>query len=178
MFDPDANRNQFHAISFFPLNGKGFGNDGAIGDASGYNYAFTMILSNSFIYQGGEELFVNGDDDIWVFVDKKLVLDLGGLHVASCCHVSFDSLGLVPGDRYRFDLFFAERHSVGSSLNIITDLQFAGPIIDTKDTMSLDSTSLVSGNDSDDNEGGLCGNGAVLALIPLFITGIFGWKRK
>lgn len=87
-----------------------------------HNNHFTMIISASFEYTKGQTFSFRGDDDVWVFIDSQLVVDLGGIHPPSDGSVKLDTLGLTPGKTYDFKLFYTERNCCGSSFKMVTSL--------------------------------------------------------
>jgi len=114
---------RFTSRAFFPLDGKGFGNE-----SQDHNFGFTTEVHTTFRYLGKERFKFTGDDDLWVFINKKLAIDLGGLHESKSLEISLDekaqSLGIKVGEIYPLDLFHAERHSSQSNFNIISNLSF------------------------------------------------------
>jgi len=115
----------FGSNSFFPLDDAGYGNSDY---ERTHNYGFTTELHAKFEYNGGEHFTFTGDDDLWVFINRKLAIDLGGLHASASANLDLDSqaaaLGLELGQVYTFDLFHAERHIADSNFRVDTTLAF------------------------------------------------------
>jgi fibro-slime domain-containing protein len=74
---PTSETYVYDNTSFWPLTDLGFGNDG-----NSRNFHFTSELRYFFQYKGGETLTFRGDDDVWVFVNGRHAVDIGGVHGA------------------------------------------------------------------------------------------------
>jgi len=111
---------QYDDAAYFPLsNQEGFGAEG-----NPHNYHFTTEIHTSFQYLGGEVFTFAGDDDLWMFVDDQLVIDLGGLHLAAEGTVELDDLSLEQGSYHDIHIFHAERKTVDSHFKITTSIAF------------------------------------------------------
>ena len=145
-----AGQYQIAVEGYWPLDGRGFGADPntknydyynnatgalAVGDylvPNPHNYSFAMHLNRSFTYTPGLNFTFRGDDDLWVFINGKLVLDLGGLHNNMTGSFSLDTqvtrLGLVPNKSAVIDVFYCERQASGSNIIITSNIISVKPV--------------------------------------------------
>ncbi|MGP1272957.1 MAG: fibro-slime domain-containing protein [Phycisphaerales bacterium] len=120
---------------FFPIDNQGYGlsMEGLRWAPPGkHNFHFTYELETTFVYTDPAErdaplvFSFTGDDDVFVFINGKLAIDLGGVHSQLHASVNLDEkaeyLGIEPGEEYQLKLFFAERHTSESNFRIETNL--------------------------------------------------------
>ncbi|MBR4600341.1 MAG: fibro-slime domain-containing protein, partial [Treponema sp.] len=114
---------------FFPIDNEGYGK------TPGYNHngGFTDEMTFYFTYAGDEEIYISGDDDIWVFINGKLAIDLGGLHAEKSSGITLDGkeitengktfkynekFNIVEGQKVEVKIFHAERCASGSNFTL------------------------------------------------------------
>lgn len=116
----------FGGPGFFPLDGLGFGDSGQDLAGQNHNFHFTTEVHTEFPYEGGEVFTFRGDDDMWLFVNGKLAIDLGGLHPERTGVLDLDTeasrLSLEVGNTYAMDIFHAERHTEASNFYVETTI--------------------------------------------------------
>jgi fibro-slime domain-containing protein len=123
---------------FFPLDqGKAFtrlGPNAPFGNLlpapnNTHDFGFTMEFHARFTYfKGRNQVFkFRGDDDVWVFVNGKKAIELGGIHPSQDAAFNLDTIAATHGLKdslvYPLDFFFAERHTTTSMLRISTTLE-------------------------------------------------------
>jgi fibro-slime domain-containing protein len=96
--------------------------DATVNDGRNHDFGFTSEVRYFFQYRGGETLTFSGDDDLWIFINRALALDLGGLHHRIEKSINIDQnaagLGVTVGGLYEIALFHAERHSAASNFKL------------------------------------------------------------
>jgi len=111
----------YSSSSFFPIDNQLFGNQGR-----DHNYHFTMHLEGLTSFTAADTFTFKGDDDLWIYINGKLAIDLGGVHPAASETITGADLillGLSENTLYDFDVFFAERHTTESNFNITTSFR-------------------------------------------------------
>jgi fibro-slime domain-containing protein len=89
---------------------------GKTGDGSGNGYLTAHWFGTFVLPKRGPIGFKLGsDDDSWVYVDGRLVVDNGG--VKPIAYAPYTVANLSAGS-HRFDVFYADRHGVGAILEL------------------------------------------------------------
>ena len=114
----------------YAYQGLGFGNSWA-----NHNFSFTTELRYWFQYEGNENLQFTGDDDVWVFINGTMAVEMPGIHNRAVANVVIDAsngtaqvtypnnsslnttvdLKLTIGSVYEVVVFQAERWCCGSN---------------------------------------------------------------
>jgi fibro-slime domain-containing protein len=93
-----------------------------------HNFHFTSEVRYWFQYDAAQPYVLDftGDDDVWVFINRRLAVDLGGIHTPVQGSVTFGMgqaaantrFSLTNGQVYEVVVFQAERQTVGSSYRL------------------------------------------------------------
>lgn len=120
---------------FYPLEGLGYEQKGLLKntsftDGKHRNGSFTLRGESQFVYNKDSDLYFTftGDDDVYMYINGVLALDLGGAHGRNSKTVNLNDLdatkyGLVDGQVATFTFFYMERCSDASTFGIKTNME-------------------------------------------------------
>lgn len=103
----------------------------------GRDYNFSMEGHGQFVFNAEDNLYFTfeGDDDVYLFINNKMVMDIGAAHSITKSTFNLNDYikecGLKDGEMYDFDFYYMERHSYGSNIRIETNIDVTSKYIDT-----------------------------------------------
>ncbi|MDD5674635.1 MAG: fibro-slime domain-containing protein, partial [Chitinivibrionales bacterium] len=140
---------------FLPIDNRGFGPEGHDIPALSQlhpgpgNFSFAMEMHQQFTYFNKQHYVFEGDDDVWVFINGKLVTDLGGRHAAVTDSFNLDdlapALGMIVGHKYWLDFFYAQRQTNESAVRITTNMLL---VVDNFDPLHLRVSGIIGNCDT------------------------------
>lgn len=159
--------NEERLYGLFPLDKKNVGNelqgfaDQERTDYNGTERNFHYALKShcSFIYDADKTdmtFSFLGDDDVYLFLNGELIMDIGGAHMARGKDININELAkkmnIKDGEVCDFDFFYLERHTFLSNIKINTNIPLIESGVIPKVTYSIDGKEITSATSTDDGE--------------------------
>ena len=98
--------------------------DSRILTTGGRNQHFCTESHSTFRYKKGLKFSFSSAGDLWVYLDNKLAVDLGGSHLPTPAYVDLDKFlpDAEVGSYYDIDIYSCDRRTTTSSLRIKTNM--------------------------------------------------------
>lgn len=117
----------------------------------GMQYAVKFTLTADYV--GPLEYYFFGDDDMWVFLDDKLVCDIGGVHSSVGEYVNlWDYLQKGTAGTHTLTFFYTERGASGSTCYMNFTLPSVSGVNIEQKTSDLEVRKQVVGQDESNRE--------------------------
>lgn len=105
--------------------------DSDVLSVGGRNQHFCIESHAKFRYKKGLRFAFVGNDDAWVYIDNRIAVDLGGMHLPAPAYVNLDKFvgasgSWTVGGYYDIDIYSCSRRTTMSTFHINTNMYLEG----------------------------------------------------